>query len=148
MEIKEYNNNLSGKIPLGIGALILGCSLVLGGCNKIYEGQVQQKIHEHKREWVRGGISFRERVHHPLVHHLDDEDFIFHLARKTGDEFDTKTVYVSREIFKKTKIGDIFRYDGTNAEESDSVSKRLPNAGELEKCGHYRSKTMFENCDL
>lgn len=153
----KYFNKTTKTISGGIGALALGLSLSLGGCDKSeeisisskpYEGIIWEKRHEPKREWIKGeyvGPKFNwERI---PIYILDDEDFIFEVMRKDGDTFHNKTLYLDKETFNSFEIGDKFVYSGENAETKDPDFTRAPRKEEIEKCKNSFKLDHLE-CEL
>jgi hypothetical protein len=155
----KYLNKTAKQISGGIGALALGLSLSLSGCDKVskavnptsqyFSGTVWNKEYEPERKWLEMRNSTGFTV---PVFFQDDEEFIIRVMRKEEGKYENETFYVDKETFNKLSMGDKFVYDGKNAETSVSEFDRVPTKEELKKCDkkwHYKKQGLFVSvCEL
>jgi hypothetical protein len=91
----------------GVGALVL-----FGGCTslKIDSGKIVGKVYEPPREYTTL-FSHSETVNGTRVEKsyqqrwFDDGDYIVVIGRKNGGGYDTRGVFVSREIYESLEVG-------------------------------------------
>ena len=114
---------LKGLIAL-LPLMAIGCSGV------ITKGKVYRKDHEPEKKWIEYEAKDGEKV--PVLY-VDGEDHVLEVRTTSWvtDEPMGRKFYVDKDTYDKFSLGEVFVYNGNNAETKDPISKRKPTQEEM-----------------